>query len=68
MVERSKQYGVVKNFLYFAKYPYAEVQAKGNVSVVKWHELSFTYAPGERFTATVNLDKDGKLISSEVKL
>jgi inner membrane protein len=67
-IERSKQFEVVKNFLYFAKYPYAEVQAKGNVNVVKWRELSFAYAPGERFTATVNLDKDGRLIGSEVRL
>jgi inner membrane protein len=67
-VERSKEYGVVKNFLRFAKYPYAEVQKNGNITVVKWRELSFAYSPRERFTATLDIGEDGKLVQSRIRI
>lgn len=65
-VERSKRHRVVKNFLYFAQYPYAEVRTEGRKRVVKWRELIYAYAPEERFTATVSMDERGELISSRI--
>jgi hypothetical protein len=68
IVERSKDYGVVKNFLYFAQYPYAEVTKNGRINVVKWRELSFGYSSKERFTATLDMGDDGKLINYKIRI
>jgi membrane-bound metal-dependent hydrolase YbcI (DUF457 family) len=68
LIESSKEHGVVKNFLYFAQHPYAEVRKNGNITVVKWRELSLAYSPKERFTATVDIGQDGKLIGSKIRI
>jgi inner membrane protein len=68
LVERSKDYGIVRNFLYFAQYPYAEVTKNGRINVVKWRELSFGYSSKERFTATLDMGEDGKLINYKVRI
>jgi inner membrane protein len=60
VVEASKKSRVVKNFLYFAKYPYPEVSQEGGRRLVLWKELSYSYLPGRRFTATVEMSPDGK--------
>ncbi|MGD2080285.1 MAG: metal-dependent hydrolase [Nitrospirota bacterium] len=64
--ERSKTASVVRNFIYFAKYPYPEVSASGGRRIVKWRDLSYGYAPPERFTATVVMDGQGRLVSSRL--
>ncbi len=66
-IERSKETEIVKSFLYFAKHPYAEVEKKGSSNVVKWRELSYAYAPGDRFVATVEMDGEGNLLESGFK-
>jgi inner membrane protein len=68
LVERSKDFGVVKNFLYFAQYPYAEVSKNGKINVVKWRELSFGYSSRDRFTATLDMGEDGDLLDSRIRI
>ncbi len=68
LVERSKDYGVVKNFLYFAQYPYAEVSKNGKINVVKWRELSFGYSSKDRLTATLDIGENGDLIDSRIRI
>ncbi|MDI6801451.1 MAG: metal-dependent hydrolase [Thermodesulfovibrionales bacterium] len=50
-IQESKKDRVVQNFLYFAKYPYAEVKPEGNKTIVTWKELSCSFMAGERFFA-----------------
>jgi inner membrane protein len=66
-IERSKQDRVVKSFLEFARYPYAEVQKQDGKEVVVWKELSYSFLPGEHFTARVVMDKRGNVLSSDFK-
>jgi len=68
LVEGSKKSGVVKNFLYFAQYPYAEVSADARGSVVRWRDLTYAYAPGDHFTAIVRVDARGNPVSAKVKI
>jgi inner membrane protein len=63
-IVESKKERVVQNFLYFARFPYAEVKREGDRTIVTWKELSFSFLPGERFIATVVMDKDGRVIES----
>jgi inner membrane protein len=66
-IDRSKETRVVKNFLYFAMYPYAEVRRDGaNVSVI-WRELAYSFMAGDHFVAKVIFDKDGKVLDSYLK-
>lgn len=67
IVERSKEDRVVKNFLYFAKYPYAEVKKQDGQTVVIWKELAFSFIYGEHFVAKVIMDEKGKVLSSYFK-
>lgn len=66
-IVKSKKDRVVQNFLHFARFPYAEVKTEGGRTIVRWKELSFSFLPGERFTATVIMDKDGQVIESGFK-
>jgi inner membrane protein len=66
-IVESKKERVVQNFLYFARFPYAEVKREGDRTIVTWKELSFSFLPGERFIATVVMDKDGRVIESGFK-
>ncbi len=63
-IERSKEIRAVKNFLYFAKYPYALVRNEKDKTVVIWHELSYSFIAGDHFIAKVTFDKEGKLLNS----
>jgi inner membrane protein len=66
-IERSKRTRIVKNFLYFAKYPYAEVKSeKGKIEVI-WRELSYSFFAREHFVAKVVFDKQGNILSSYLK-
>jgi inner membrane protein len=66
-IDRSKETRVVKNFLYFAKYPYAEVRREVGKTTVVWHELAYSFMAGDHFVAKVVFDKDGKLLNSSFK-
>lgn len=66
-IERSKETRVVKNFLYFAKYPYAEVKSEKGKTTVIWRELAYSFMAGEHFVAKVVMDKNGKVIESYFK-
>jgi len=63
-IERSKETKFIKNFLYFAKYPYAEVKSeKGKITVI-WRELSYSFIAGDHFVAKVLFDKEGNVLKS----
>ncbi len=66
-IDRSKETRVVKNFLYFAMYPYAEVRREGGTITVIWRELSYSFMAGDHFVAKVVFDKEGKIVSSYLK-
>lgn len=63
----SRKNRVVQNFLYFAKYPYAEVKRENSKTIVIWKELSYSFMAGEKFFARVVMDKNGKVIESYFK-
>lgn len=63
-IVRSKEERAVKNFLYFAKYPYAGVRHEGDKTVVIWRELAFSFRAGDHFVTKVVFDKSGKIIES----
>ena len=63
-IEQSKESRVVKNFLYFAKYPYAQVRTDKDRMVVIWHDLAYSFMAGDHFVAKVFFDKNGKLLNS----
>lgn len=66
-IKRSETTRAVKNFLYFAKYPFADVKTEGDKVVVTWRELAYSFRAGDHFATRVLLDKDGKILSSEFK-
>jgi len=63
-IERSKEIRVVKNFLYFAKYPYAEVMREKDKTIVIWRELAYSFRAGDHFVAKVIYDKEGHVLDS----
>ncbi|MFZ5998166.1 MAG: metal-dependent hydrolase [Nitrospirota bacterium] len=66
-IVESKKADVVRSFLYFSGYPYAEVKREQGKTIVLWKELSYSFLPGERFTAKVVIDKRGKVVESSFK-
>lgn len=66
-IERSKETRVVKNFLYFAKYPYAEVKSEKGKTTVIWRELAYSFMAGEHFVAKVVFDEQGEILKSGFK-
>ena len=62
--ERSRETRVVKNFLYFAQYPYADVIRENDRTTVIWRELAYSFRAGDHFVAKVVFDKEGRVISS----
>jgi len=64
LIEQSKKTRVVKNFLYFAKYPYADVNNETDKSTVVWRELSYSFIAGDHFVAKVVFDNDGRILNS----
>jgi len=63
----SKETGVVRNFLYFARYPYAEVKRGPDRITVIWRELAYSFLPGDHFVAVVIYGSDGKVMDSYFK-
>ncbi len=68
LIEASKRSPVVQNFLYFARFPYAEVVKKDGATSVLWRELSFAYIAGGRFTAVVEFDKNGNVKTARFRI
>jgi inner membrane protein len=66
-INLSKKTRVVNNFLYFARYPYAEVNRNAENITVIWRELSYSFLPGDHFVAEVIFGSDGKVINSYFK-
>jgi inner membrane protein len=66
-IERSKETRLIKNFLYFAKYPYAEAKSEKGKTTVIWRELSYSFFAGDHFVAKVVFDKEGKVLSTYFK-
>jgi len=66
-IQKSKETNVVKNFLYFARFPYAEVHRDPERITVIWRELAYSYLPGEHFIAVVIFGNDGEVIHSYFK-
>lgn len=64
LIIRSKEDSAVKNFLYFAKYPYADVKKEDGNMVVTWRELAYSFRAGDHFVTKVIFDRDGKIIKS----
>lgn len=58
LIEASKESDVVQNFLYFAKFPYAEVIRTDDKVTVLWRELAYAYIGRGPFTVTVEFDKN----------
>jgi inner membrane protein len=63
-ITMSKETRVVENFLYFARYPYAEVQRDPGRITVLWRELAYSFLPGDHFVAVVIFGSDGKVVHS----
>lgn len=66
-IDRSKETRVVKNFLYFAMYPYAEVRRDGGKVTVIWRELAYSFSAGDHFVAKVIFDSERKVLDSYFK-
>jgi len=64
LIERSREDKVVKNFLYFARYPHADLRKEGDRTIVIWRELSYSFRAGDHFVAKVVFDRKGNLLSS----
>jgi inner membrane protein len=67
LIEMSKKERVVKNFLYFSRYPYVEVRRNDGIATVIWRELSFAIRRGDHFVAKVIFDREGKVLNSYFK-
>ncbi|MCX8026831.1 MAG: metal-dependent hydrolase [Thermodesulfovibrionales bacterium] len=61
LIDASKENKIVKNFLYFAKTPHAEVVKTDDGSMVIWRELRYALITGERFSVKVKFDKNGNI-------
>jgi inner membrane protein len=68
LIERSKDTRVVHNFLYFARYPYAEVLREKEKTIVIWRELAYSFRAGDHFVAKVIYDKEGRVLDSYCRL
>jgi inner membrane protein len=66
-IKETKTLRTVRNFLYFAKAPYAEFIKKDEGALVKWYELSYYFLPGEHFVATVEFDRLGRVTKEEFR-
>jgi inner membrane protein len=68
VINATKKLDEVKSFLVFAVRPYSEVRKENGRVTVIWRELTFSYAKDERYSVRVVLDKDGRVLSSKIKL
>ncbi len=66
-IERSAETKVVRNFLYFARYPYAEIAKEKDKTIVIWRELAYSFLPGDHFVAKVVYSKEGRVLDSSFK-
>ncbi|OGW40941.1 MAG: hypothetical protein A2Y97_03115 [Nitrospirae bacterium RBG_13_39_12] len=66
-IKLSEDTKVIKNYIYFARYPYAEVKMDAKNITVVWRDLAYSFLPGEHFVAEVIFGSDGKVINSYFK-
>lgn len=65
-VAEARKNRIIQNFLCFARQPYVEVNRRQNITIVTWKELSYSFLPGDKFTAKVVMDRNGKIIESRL--
>lgn len=68
LIEASKEHKVVKNFLYFARTPHADVIKEGDGATVIWRELRYAYLAGNRFMVKVKFDKNGNIKEADFRI
>jgi len=68
MIELSRKNKVIENFLYFASFPYAEVIREDKRIIVIWRDLAYAYMAGNRFSAKVIYDLNGKVIDAGFRI
>ncbi len=71
IILKSKDSSSVRALLDFAKHPVAEIYQEGEITVVRWRELSYGFLPDDRFTAKVWIKKtfEGlKIINSKLRI
>ncbi len=61
-IKESKQLRTVRNFLYFATAAVPDIKRKNGRTFVYWKELTYSYIPGNRFVATVEFDRSGRVV------
>ncbi len=66
-IKESKQLRTVKNFLFFATAAVPDIKRKNNRTIVHWRELTYSYIPGNRFVATVEFDRFGRVVKQGVR-
>ena len=66
-IRESKQLRTIKNFLFFAQAPVPDIKTKDGKTTVYWKELTYSYIPGDRFVATVEFDRFGKVVRQGVR-
>ncbi|VAX33445.1 Hypothetical protein SAV1869 [hydrothermal vent metagenome] len=66
-IKESKQLRVVRNFLYFSRFPLPGIKREGDETIVTWRELSYSFLPGEQFIARVKFDKTGRAVQEYIK-
>jgi inner membrane protein len=67
-IGRSREAEVVKGFLAFARYPYAEIRRSEGKVRVRWKELYNPLSSGDRIVAEVTMDLKGKVLNSSLRL
>ncbi len=64
LVRASKKTKAMEIFLSFAKHPYPEIIRENDITFVVWRDISFSFVRGNRFSATVEYDRNGNIIDS----
>ena len=67
-VAASEKNEIVKKFLNFAQFPYAEVQRNSDNVTVIWRELSYAFLRGDHFVAKTVFSPDGKIVKAFIKI
>ncbi|MFC1549339.1 metal-dependent hydrolase [Nitrospirota bacterium] len=67
-MEASKGASSVRALLRFSRFPYVRQMSEGDITVVRWEDLTFAYLPGGHFVAEAALDNKGNIIKHGLEL
>jgi inner membrane protein len=67
-VDRTRRTPLVKGFLRMARHPHASVSESNGNTIVLWRELSYAYAPGNHVSVRLEVDREGRVMSQELRL